>query len=84
MANPSLPILRLHMKKRNHALIKVTDAEVMSTRVFDKGVFCWSVNNIIPKILSATRLFIHANMKNQVQTVEFDILRKKTGSVSIF
>ncbi len=65
-------------------MIKVTAPEVISTRVFGRGVFCWSVNTIIPRILSATRLFTQAKMKNQVQTVELDILRKKLGSLDIF
>jgi hypothetical protein len=84
MANPSLPILRLHIKKRNQALIKVTAPEVISTRVFGRGVFCWSENTISPMMLTATMLFIQARMKNHVQTVELDILRKKLGSLDIF
>ena len=84
MAKLSLPILRLHIKKRNHALIKATTAEVISTRVFGRGVFCWSINTINPRILSASRLLKQAKMKNQVHTVELDILRKKLGSLTIF
>ena len=84
MAKPSLPILRLHIKKRNQAVIKDTAPEVISVRVFGRGIFCWSVNTISPRINSAIILFRQAKMKNHLQTVVSDTLRKKLGSPGIF
>ena len=84
MAKLSLPIRRLHIKKRNQLLIKATTPEVISRLVFGRGIFCCSVNIISPRILTATKLFRQAKMKNHVQTVELDILRKKLGSFTIF
>ena len=75
-------MLRLHIKKRNQALIKLTLPEVISMRVVWSGTLR-ALSTTITIMASATKVFTQARMKYHVQTVEFDTSRKRVGSVAI-